>query len=235
MDTHSLKWPSRLVVIRHGRSELNEAKDLLDKGIEDKLRALSEKRDVDMELVAEGIYQAQETGKYLATTEPFDICFSSPYKRTLDTAKNIIEQLPYALPIFKVNRLREKEFGSLHGLSSQDIKEQFPHEYKARQRDGKYYYRLPGGENYLDVEDRVHRFLDKLIREYAGKHVVIVTHHVPCVMFRAIFEHLGEKEVLDLGDVHNCGMAEYRPDTSKKPEGKMRTLSWNQIAYSKMP
>ncbi len=90
---------------------------------------------------------------------------------------------------------------------------------------------MPGGENYPDVEQRIHMFLDKLVRDYAGKNVLVITHQVPCLLFTALFEHLGEREVLDLGDFANCGIEEFVLDTSKKPEGRLVLKDFNRVAY----
>jgi len=225
------KWPERLVVVRHAQSELNVARDLLEEGLADKLRQLASVRDVDIDITGLGERQADETGKYLARMPRFDVCFTSPYKRAVRTAERIATQLHYDIHIFKDYRLGEKEFGVLHGLTSDDIKEQFPHEYAARQRDGKYWHRLPGGENYPDVGRRVHEFMDKLVRDYGGRHVLVTTHHVPYLMFRALFEHLGEEEMLALSEVPNCGMQEYILDTSRVPEGRMKLVDFNRVAY----
>ena len=44
-------------------------------------------------------------------------------------------------------RIREIEFGILDGLTSEGIKARFPQEHKRRKREGKYWYRPPGGES----------------------------------------------------------------------------------------
>lgn len=228
-----LKWPSQLVIIRHGQSEQNVVLDLLEEDLEQKLAEQKLIRDADVNLTEYGKWQAQETGLYLAQQEPFDICFSSPYERTLQTTEAIISQLGYKLRVFKDNRLREKEFGRLHGYKTSEIQEVFPEEFADRKRDGKYWYRLPRGENYPDVEARVHSFLDKMTRDYGGQKVLVVTHQVPYKLFRALFEHLGEKEVLDLPEAPNCGIQEYVIDITKKPEGKMKLVKYNEVAYDK--
>jgi broad specificity phosphatase PhoE len=80
----------------------------------------------------------------------------------------------------------------LHGLLPKDVKERFPVEFSARERDGKYWYRFPGGENYpgkyymcvsicvsnilLDVEMRISSFIERVSRQYAGRSILIVTH-----------------------------------------------------------
>jgi broad specificity phosphatase PhoE len=227
----NLKWPSRLVVIRHGQSEQNVALDLLEDNLEGLLDQQKKIRDADVQLTEKGIWQAQQTGLYFAQYDPFDICFSSPYRRALQTSEGIISNLGYDLRIFKENRLREKEFGRLHGFKTDEIKKLYPEEFKDRERDGKYWYRLPRGENYPDVESRVHNFLDKLARDYGGKNVLVVTHQVPYKMFRALFEHMDEEGVLALEDTPNCGIQEYRIDTSKVEEGRLKLVRFNEVAY----
>lgn len=172
----NLKWPIRLVVIRHGQSEQNVALDLPEDNLGELLEQQKKTRDADIQLTETGIWQAQRAGSHLAQYNPFDICFSSPYRRTLQTSEGIISNLGYDLRIFKENRLREKEFGRLHGFKTDEIRVLYPKEFEDRERDGKYWYRLPRGENYPDVEARVHSFLDKLTRDYRGKNVLVITH-----------------------------------------------------------
>ena len=225
-----MKWPKRLVVVRHGQSQQNVALDL-DDILDERVKQQKEIRDADVLLTENGIWQAEQTGLFLAETEPFDVCFCSPYKRTLQTAKAIISNLGYDLRLFKDNRLREKEFGRLHGYTKQEIKDKFPEEAFNQERDGKYWYRLPGGENYPDVEMRIHSFLDKLNRDWTEKNVLVVTHQVPLKMFRALFEYADEESVLGYGEVYNCALEEFRINTSKRPEGKLELTYFNKVVY----
>jgi len=225
------KWPRRLVIVRHGQSEQNVVLDLMDDHLGEALEQQKKIRDADIRLTDTGILQAKETGKYLAKTEKFDLCFASPYTRTLQTAENIIGEFGYELEIFKENRLREKEFGRLHGFNKSEVKKLYPEEFEDRERDGKYWYRLPRGENYPDVETRVHNFLDKLVRDCGGKSVLIVTHQVPYKMFRALFKHLDEEKVIALKDTPNCGMQEYEIDFSEKVDGRMKLVVYDRVAY----
>jgi broad specificity phosphatase PhoE len=228
-----IKWPRRLVIIRHGQSEQNVALDILDGNLDDVLAKQKMIRDADIALTEEGIRQATETGKYLSGTDQFDICFVSPYVRTMQTAEHILANLGYDIKLFKDYRLREKEFGRLHGYTTEEIKKNYPEEFENRKRDGKFFYRLPSGENYLDVGDRIHSFLDKLHRDYQGKSVLVITHQVPYVMFRAAFEHLDETGVLALGDVPNCGVEEFNIDTKTHSEGRLNLSKYNLVAYKK--
>lgn len=226
-----LKWPNKIVIIRHGQSEQNAVLDLVEDNSSELVQKQKDIKDADIKLTDLGIWQAEQTGLMLSKEEHFDICFSSPYVRTLQTAENIVKCLGYNLQTYKDNRLREKEFGRMHGYTIEEIKEKYPEEFHDRKRDGKYWYRPPGGENYPDVEDRIHSFLDKLHRDYKGKNVLIVTHQIPCKLFRALFEHLDEKEVLGLEHVLNCGIEEFKINTENSPEGRMVLSYFNKVAY----
>ena len=188
MESIKPKWPRKLIIVRHGESELNKARDKLELEFsKEDLEKLSTVRDPDIKLTKLGIWQAEQTGIYLNKMGIFDICLSSPYERTLQTSKWIISGLSSPPEIYQDIRLREKEFGRLHGLSKEQIKEKYPDEIKFRNIEGKFYYRLLGGENYPDVAMRVHSFMDKLVRDFGGKQVLIVTHQVVYNLFRYWF------------------------------------------------
>jgi 2,3-bisphosphoglycerate-dependent phosphoglycerate mutase len=225
-----LRWPKRVTVVRHGNSEQNAILDLLEPNLEEILR-MQKIRDADIALTPLGHWQANQTGIYLRNQEPFDICYSSPYLRTKQTAEGIIKGLEYPLRIFEDDRLREKEFGRLHGLTTDEIQAKYPEEFEDRKRDGKYWYKLLRGENYPDVGFRLHSFLGTLNRDWAGKNVLIVTHQVPYKMFRKLFEHLTEAQVLALEDTPNCGMATYNLDTSKHADGRLKLAGFNEVGY----
>lgn len=228
-----MKWPKKIVIIRHGESEHNYALDVLQGDLsEEALEKLSQLRDADISLTNKGIEQAKKTGRHLKNKGiKFDICFISPYKRTVQTAENILLGLESGIKVFQDIRLREKEFGRLHGVPKNKIKDKFPEEHRARKMEGKFYYRLLGGENYPDVAMRVHSFLDKLVRDYSGKNILIITHQVPYKLFRFWFEHLSEEEVLSLEDAPNCAIQIFECDVSSKEEGRMKLVSYNEIGY----
>lgn len=230
-QNENLKWPRKITVVRHGESKQNVALDILQDNIDEVLLTRKKTRDADIELTEKGIWQAQKTGELLAKEEPYETCFVSPYKRTLHTCDEITSQLPYELTVYPDFRIREKEFGLLHGYTTKEIKEQYPEEYEHRERDGKFYYRLPRGENYLDVSNRLYSFLGKLNRDYAGKNVLIVTHHVPYVMFRAIFEHLLEEEILALPSPPNCAIEQFEINRNEFEEGRLVLTEYNKVAY----
>ena len=115
-----LKWPNRLTIIRHGESEQNVALDLFQDDLDGVLAEQKKIRDADIKLTDKGLWQAQETGKYLNKTTPFDVCFVSPYHRTLQTSHEIVKQLAYDLTVYNDFRLREKGFGEDKPVSTNE-------------------------------------------------------------------------------------------------------------------
>lgn len=223
------EWPEQLVIVRHGHTEQNLAFELYEEnGLKEKLEKLANVRDADIALTEKGVWQAEETGKLLANLPRFDFCFATPYRRARQTAEIIMQKLPYNLEVWEDARIREKEYGILNHMATDDIEKIHPDEFNGWNKLGKYWHRPRGGENYPDVKDRVYEFIAKLRRDFEGKRGLIVTHHVPYVLFRDIFEHLGEKGVLALGITPNCGIQEYVLDAEK---GKMKLKEFNKVAY----
>src|SRR2546423_1574071 len=156
------KWPHRLVIVRHGQSERNVAKEIAKASGLPEIWTNDNVRDLDTPLTPTGVQQAIVTGAFLRDSGDFDVIFSSPYMRALQTTQHIISQLRAAPLTVMEERIREIEFGILDGLTSAGIKARYPEEFARRQREGKYWYRPPGGESRPDVALRIHSFLGML-------------------------------------------------------------------------
>ena len=189
-------------------------------------------RDVDTPLTPLGIQQAISTGKFLRDKAVFDVIFASPYMRTMQTAQHIAEQLGRVPEIMMEERVREIEFGILDGLTHQGIKERYPDEWARREREGKYWYRPPGGESRPDVALRVHSFLGALTRDFRQKKVLVVCHSVVVLIFRRLLERWDESKYLEVDkedDVLNCGITTYRYDHEAN---RLRLDVYNTICYT---
>ena len=73
---------------------------------------------VDAVGTKEGNRQARLAGVHLAAEFKFDAIFTSPYQRTVETAKQIIGQMKAKPPLKIEERIREIEFGILDGLTT---------------------------------------------------------------------------------------------------------------------
>jgi broad specificity phosphatase PhoE len=223
------KWPSHLVIVRHGESERNVAKGIAkSKGAHSYSSGL---RDIDTPLTKEGNRQARSTGERLASEYNFDAIFASPHRRTMQTAEQILEQMKAKPPLVREERIREIEFGILDGLTTDGMKAKYPEEFARREREGKYWYRPPGGESRPDVALRVHSFLGTLTRDYRERSVLVVCHSVVVLVFRRLLERWGEEEYMKIDaedDVLNCSVTTYR---YVPKQNKLVCASYNETFY----
>jgi broad specificity phosphatase PhoE len=224
------KWPSILVIVRHGESERNVAKELAKTTGTHSFG--SGRRDIDVRLTKMGHFQACSTGKYLDAKYSFDAIFTSPYRRTVQTADEIRRQMKSKLPLVREERIREIEFGILDGLTADGMKLKYPEEFLRRKRGGKYWYRPPGGESRPDVALRVHSFLGTLTRDYRERSVMVVCHSVVVLVFRRLLERWGEKKYMRIdreNDVLNCSVTCYRYDRKRN---KLMLDYYNKTHYA---
>ncbi len=225
---------SHLVIVRHGESQRNVRRAEAQR--EGSLDYHGDVRDMDVALTPRGLRQSLATGIYLAREFRFHRVFVSPYERTLQTATIFLKQFPYKVDLTLEERIREKEFGILDGLTGHGIRSKYPDELRRREREGKYYYRPPGGESYPDVALRVHSFLGTLARDCRKQSVLVVCHSVVVLTFRRLLERLTEKNLLDIDrdpgqDVANCSVTWYAYDSGAGSRGRLMLREFNGLHY----
>ena len=224
------KWPNQLVIIRHGESERNVAKERA-KLADSHGRYGSGLRDVDTPLTDKGRQQANATGQYVSRHYQFDVAFTSPYRRTRESIEEILSAFEPKPPLMVEERIREIEFGVFDGLTSKGIKEKYPEEFERREREKKYWYRPPGGESRPDVALRVHSFLGTLTRDYRAKNVLVVCHSVVVLIFRRLLERWDEEQYMKVdkeNDVLNCSVTAYEFDSERR---KLALRCYNQLPF----
>ena len=116
-----------------------------------------------------GTAQAEWWGKTLSPV-PFRRFYCSDLKRCRETAHHVAhgrEDLITSLP-----GLREISMGSWEGLPMEEVKRLFPEEY-ANRGDDPAEYRIPGGESFSDLRDRVIPLFDELIHLENGPILVV--------------------------------------------------------------
>jgi len=234
MPVSQQRWMSNLVIVRHGESQRNVRRAEAQQ--EGRLEYHGDVRDMDVALTPRGLRQALETGKYLGREFHFDRVFVSPYERTHQTATTMLKQFPYQVDLSLEERIREKEFGILDGLTGEGIRSKYPDEARRREREGKYYYRPPGGESYPDVALRVHSFLGTMARDCRRQSVLVVCHSVVVLTFRRLLERLTEKTLLEIDrdpghDVCNCSVTWYAYDSGAGRRGRLVLREFNGVHY----
>jgi broad specificity phosphatase PhoE len=233
-----LRWPSRLLLVRHGESAGNVARDAAHAAGHPRI-AITD-RDADVPLSGRGATQSAALGRWLAARAPGErpeIVLASPYRRAIETAALIKAHggLASDAPAAVIDeRLREREFGILDRLTATGIAELFPDQLELRRLLGKFYHRPPGGESWCDVILRLRSAVDMLSLHYPNRRVLIVTHEVVVLCLRYLLEDMDEPQIMAIdrqGDVANCAVTEYGYQPGgRAQDGKMVLLRYNETA-----
>jgi broad specificity phosphatase PhoE len=222
-------WPSALLLVRHGESAGNVARDAAEASGAPIIDI--DLRDMDVDLSEAGVRQARSLGRWLADLDdPPRVALASPYVRARRTLELAVEEAGLDIEASADERLREREFGVLDRLTRRGIEERFPDEARARSRLGKFYHRPPGGESWADVGLRVRSVIDTLTRQHPDERVLLVAHQVVILMFRYVLEDLDEKQVLAISrqeELLNCSVTSYRFDPDLGASGRMRLERFN--------
>jgi broad specificity phosphatase PhoE len=228
-------WPTILWIVRHGESAGNIAREAalaarrLSTGIDI--------RDVDVPLSPRGEKQAAALGHWFRSQPPDEqptMVLTSPYERAHRTATILVEAAGFdQVPIYTDERLREKEFGVLDGLTGDGILARQPEQATLRRFLGKFYHRPPGGESWTDVILRLRTLIDTISHEYPGERLLIVAHSVVVLCFRYILEHMTETELLMLDqgeEVANGSLTTYVLDPDRGRRGALVLKEFNFVA-----
>lgn len=209
-------WPKLLVFVRHGESEGNVLS--VDE------RAKFECGTNAYPLTERGRRQAKITGEYLRNRfGKFDVYYTSYYCRTHET----LEIMYPEAHVYEDSRLAESQRGIWNALTNQEMHERHPDEVMRKAREGLYHYRPPGGENWPDIELRVHSFLGTIARDLSGKKVLIVGHGFWMIIFQRLIHHFSVKKALEMykgGVFENTSVTIYRGKRKPWPFGKSHLI-----------
>lgn len=233
-----MRWPSRLLLVRHGESAGNVARDRAHAGGLSHINIAQ--RDADVPLSLLGARQSTALGQWLAqrsADQRPQVLLTSPFLRARETAALIRSAggLTSDAPAdVRDERLREREFGILDRLTTSGIAEQFPEQAEARSRLGKFYHRPPGGESWCDVILRLRSVMDTLSLHYPDRRLLVVSHEVVVLCLRYLIEDLDEARIMAIdrqGDVANCAITEYEYQEHRDgSDGSLVLLRYNETA-----
>lgn len=154
--------PATFVLLRHGETALTPEKRFSGSG--------------DHELSEVGRRQAEAVAAALAARGTIQAIVSSPLKRCRQTAEAVAARL--GLDVHIDEGLRETDFGAWEGLTFAEVRERYGDDLDAWLASPK---AAPtgGGESFATVARRVAATRDRLVREYRGRTVLVVTHVTP--------------------------------------------------------
>ncbi|MCG0278657.1 MAG: alpha-ribazole phosphatase [Thermanaeromonas sp.] len=153
-----MKGCTRIYLIRHGETAWNEAGRY--------------QGHRDIELSSRGLKQALLLRQRLQK-EDIKAIYTSDLRRARDTA-SIIAQA-HGLAVNELPSLRELNFGLWEGLTYREISSQYPEEWKKWvAHPGN--VRVPGGESYLELQNRVYQTFQEIVARHPGENLAIVAH-----------------------------------------------------------
>ncbi len=156
---------SRLLLVRHGNTELNSARMFQGHS--------------DIELSAAGFKQVESLRDRLVK-EKIDVVYSSDLRRALVTAEVISSG--HNVDIVTCPELREVNYGKLERLTFDEIRRLYP-EVAELFGDRSLELKFPDGESVDDLTERVSKFLDRLKTHTPEQTILIVSHSGPlCIM-----------------------------------------------------
>jgi broad specificity phosphatase PhoE len=127
--------------------------------------------------------------------------YTSTLQRAILTAQPIAEH--FRLPIQKQSELDEIAFGILEGKEFLNFDEEVKLEWEKFKKD-RFAYRIPGAENYTDVTLRVKPFVEKILRDYEGKEILVVGHRVVNLMLMGLLLDLPLQNMFRIEQTNGC-------------------------------
>jgi alpha-ribazole phosphatase len=100
-------------------------------------------------------------------------CYSSDLSRCVIGADIICAR--FGIKPVNCSQLRELNIGIWEGLTWDEINQRWPEEWRARMTD-LVNYRVPGGENLLDLQARVMPLMAGIVERHRGEELLVVGH-----------------------------------------------------------
>lgn len=126
----------------------------------------------DVALTDLGVEQYHLIKERLAETK-ISACYSSDLSRCSIGAEIICGQ--FGIEPVRRNELRELNVGVWEGMTWQEIQSRWPEQWQARLAD-LVNYRIPQGENPLDVEARLMPVIGEIVERHSGQEILVVGH-----------------------------------------------------------
>ena len=210
--TGNIGAPTRLLLLRHGQTELSRQRRYSGRG--------------NPELTDTGRGQAADAARYLARKRGISAVISSPLQRAHETATAAAEAL--GLTVAVDPDLTETDFGEWEGLTFPEAAERHPEVHGRWLRDTS--QAAPGGESFDEVQHRVQRARDRIVAEHSGTTVLVVSHVTPIKTLLRLALAAGPTILHRLHlDLASLSVAEFYPDN----QASVRLV--NDTSYLRRP
>ncbi len=200
--------PTRLLLLRHGQTELSVQRRYSGRG--------------NPGLTELGARQADAAARYLGRKGGIGAVVSSPLQRAYDTAAAAAKRL--GLDVTVEDGLIETDFGQWEGLTFGEAADRDPELHLQWLRDTS--VPPPQGESFDAVAERVKAVQQRIVSDYAGQTVLVVSHVTPIKTLLRLALDAGPAMLYRLHlDLASLSIAEFYPD------GVASVRLVNQTAY----
>ncbi|NUP29649.1 MAG: bifunctional RNase H/acid phosphatase [Nocardia sp.] len=187
--------PTRLLLLRHGQTELSVQRRYSGRG--------------NPPLTAVGREQATRAAKMLAAKGDISAIVTSPLGRARETAEAAGAAL--GIEVRVVEGLTETDFGEWEGLTFREAAERDPDLHARWLGDPS--LPAPGGESFDAVRERVEAARRDLVTRYPGANIVVVSHVTPIKTLLQLALGVGPSLLYRLHlDLASLSLAEFYPD-----------------------
>lgn len=173
----------KLILVRHGQTDIN---------LERKLQGAKS----DKSLNSTGVLQARGVRKVLKK-ENVDVLITSPLKRALETAEIINEKIKKN--IILEDLAIERDFGELENYPVKEFIKDF------RGKEEFYYFKYKSESRYA-LQERAYKLLHKLLNNYKGKTVILVSHAGLIKGILSVILDLPFNKIMEKIRVENCSI-----------------------------
>ena len=138
---------------------------------------------LDMPLTEKGRRQAEATAEFLKNV-PFSAVYASDLMRAYDTGLAVANE--QKLSIYGTNQLREIYAGDWEGRPYHDLEVDFPDSYGVwRTQIG--LACCPNGESVAELQMRIRRCVEDIVRQHPNETICIATHATPIRVMECVW------------------------------------------------
>ncbi|MEV6219702.1 bifunctional RNase H/acid phosphatase [Nocardia sp. NPDC051833] len=193
--TGAIGRPTRLLLLRHGQTELSIERRYSGRG--------------NPPLTDLGREQAERAAKMLAAKGDIAAVVTSPLQRARSTAEAAAAALD--VPLRVLDGLIETDFGDWEGLTFAEAAQRDPQLHADWLGDPS--VPAPGGESFDQVRERIESVRRDLVALYPGENVVVVSHVTPIKTLLQLALGVGPSLLYRLHlDLASLCIAEFYPD-----------------------
>jgi broad specificity phosphatase PhoE len=196
----------KLIIVRHGETVFNAA---------DKVQSLQH----NSPFTPRGLQQIQAVAKKIKKIPSIDVVYTSCLSRCIETVEKAIADKG-EVPIVPEQLLQQRNWGALAGMTRSEIGAKYPESGyddrgKTVDKNKKFIFRPPGGENWLDVQIRLRKFIDNTLQTFNHDETIIIFTHL--AISRSLLSILRNEDIWSMEKLlkySNINVFDIVPDTT---------------------